>query len=185
MYPETDVKVLHMTKAMIDKIEIPELLDDRVLKLEKEYKLPTILAKEVVAQNFNFMKIVQQFAKIQPIFIAKAFVEFPKEVKARYQQEVTHDMISEALELYSKRKITKDAVFEYIVKKSQGKKVDVKSFVGASDDDIKKVVNKVISENKDVHVKGLMGLVMKELRGRADGKKVMEYLTKVVKSSEV
>ena len=49
------------------------------------------------------------------------------------------------------------------------------------DSEIEKEIKTLIDKNPGVNINALMGDAMKTLRGKADGKKVMEILKKYVK----
>jgi len=50
-----------------------------------------------------------------------------------------------------------------------------------SDEEIKKILKEIIEKNKDAPFNALMGQAMARLRGKADGKKIVELLKKEIK----
>jgi len=49
-----------------------------------------------------------------------------------------------------------------------------------SDTDVEKILKKIAIENKGAPLGTVMGIAMKELRGKADGKKINDILKKVL-----
>lgn len=177
MYPETDVKVIHIDKKVLKSIKKPELLSEKALKLEKKFKLNEDVAREIVKKGLNFESYVNRFRNINPILLASFLVEKPKEIKRRFNVEVSEKDLLEVLGYLDKCEIAKEAVVEILVKKGEGKKVDVKDYK-SSDGDLERDIKEIIKKNKGASLNALMGGVMKKYRGKVDGKKVMEILKK-------
>jgi Glu-tRNA(Gln) amidotransferase subunit E-like FAD-binding protein len=74
--------------------------------------------------------------------------------------------------------VPKDAVYELLVAAVNGKKLDFAKFKGVDDSELERVVDEVIAADPNAPVNALMGAAMAKLRGKADGKKVMELLQK-------
>ena len=65
---QTDVSPLTITKQMLDKIELPELITDKIGSLEKKYKLSKELASQIVKQNIDFEHYVDPFEAYKYLF---------------------------------------------------------------------------------------------------------------------
>jgi len=180
MYPETDIRTI---RPDISKIKIPELITDRSEKLEKDFKLNKDLADLITKSGKTefFIKLAKKYKNIKPLFIADSLVNFGKEIKRRYNKEVDiSEHIEEILDYLNKGKISKEAVFEILVEKAQGKKVDYSKYLLMSDNEIKKILKEIIEKNKGAPFNALMGQAMARLRGKADGKKIVELLKKKI-----
>ncbi len=163
---------------MLKRIEIPELISERAVKLEKKYGLSAELAREIVEIG-AFEDFVKKFQKVEPAFIAHTLVNSPKEIRKRYGIEcadVADADFSELLGYLNEAKVSKDAVFEMLVEKAKGNKVDVSKYKRASMGDIESEIKKIVKDNPGASPNALMGEVMKKFRGKVDGKKVMELL---------
>jgi Glu-tRNA(Gln) amidotransferase subunit E-like FAD-binding protein len=179
MYPETDVKIILITKKMLDKIKIPELLSEKALKLEKKFGLNAEIAREIVKKNLDFEDYVKEFKNINPVLLASFLIEKPKEIKKRFmiKKKVSEKDLRKVLSYLNKGEIAKEAIVEILVKKLKGEKFDIKDYK-SSVGDLEKDIKKIIKENKGASINALMGEVMARYRGKVDGKKVMEILKK-------
>jgi glutamyl-tRNA(Gln) amidotransferase subunit E len=182
MYPETDVSPLTITKQMLDSIELPELIEDKIKKIEKQFKLSTPLAEQIVKQNIDFEHYVKKFKNIDVGFIANTLINTPKEIKKRYNVEVdVVKFIEDVFDKVNKGDITKDAVIDILVALGQGKEVDYSKYKGASADDVEKEIGAIVKSKPGLSPGAYMGLVMAKFKGKIDGKKAMEILKKFVK----
>ena len=180
MYPETDIRTI---RPDISKIKIPELITDKSKKLEKDFKLNKDLADLITKSGKTdfFIKLAEKYKNIKPLFIADSLVNSGKEIKRRYNKDIdSSEHIEEILDYLNKGKISKEAVFEILVEKAQGKKVDYKKYFLMSDEEIKKILKEIIAKNEGAPFNALMGQAMAKLRGKADGKKIVELLKKEI-----
>ncbi|MBA3064535.1 Glu-tRNA(Gln) amidotransferase subunit GatE [Candidatus Woesearchaeota archaeon] len=180
MYPETDVR---MIRPDISKIKIPELITDKSEKLEKDFNLNKDLANLITKSDKTefFIKLAEKYKNIKPLFIADILINSGKEIKRRYGKEIkVSEHIEKILEYLDKGNISKEAVFEILVEKAQGKKADYSKYILISDEEIKKILREIIAKNKGAPFNALMGQAMAKLRGKADGKKIVEMLKRLV-----
>ena len=180
MYPETDIKTIRPDTS---KIKIPELITDKSEKLEKDFNLNKDLANLITKSGKSdlFIKLAEKYKNIKPLFIADSLVNSGKEIKRRYNKEIdVSKHIEEILDYLNKGKISKEAVFEILVERASGKKIDYKKYLLMNDDEIRKVLKEVIAKNKGAPFNALMGQAMAKLRGKADGKKIVELLKKEI-----
>jgi len=179
MYPETDIDPIRISKEELLKIKLPELIDDRVVRFEKEFGLRSDVARELVVKNIDFSKF--KF-KLDNNFIAEVLVNYPKEIKKRFNldaSQLTEEDYKEVFGYLEEGKIPKDAVLDILVKKLKGENVNLDSFKGVSDSELEKVLKKLVDANPNVPIGGLMGDAMKKFRGKVEGKKIMSILKKL------
>ncbi len=180
MYPETDIKTI---RPDISKIKIPELITDRSERLEKDFKLNKDLADLITKSGKTefFIRLAEKYKNIKPLFIADILMNSGKEIKRRYNKEIdVSKHIEEILDYLNKGNLSKEAVFEILVERAQGKKIDYSKYMLMSDDKIKKILKEIIAKNKGAPFNALMGQAMAKLRGKTDGKKIVELLKKLV-----
>ena len=180
MYPETDVAPVKITAERLKGIKLPELITEKIDKIEKKYKLSKELASELVKENIDFEHYLK-FKNIDVKFIAQTLVNTPKEIKTRFNVEV--DAVKYADELFSKLdkgEIPKGAVFEILVETGKGGKVDYGKY-SAGPIDIEKEIKDIIEKKPGLNAGAYMGIIMGKYRGKVDGKKVMETVKKFVK----
>jgi len=90
MYPETDVQHISITKHMLDSIEIPELIEDKIEGMVEHHKLPkdivTTLVKDNLSSFFEFS--TKRYSNLKPAFIADTLLGTVKQVK-KLGKEIT------------------------------------------------------------------------------------------------
>jgi len=181
MYPETDVRPVKITKNWLDKIEMPELISEKAMKLEKEFKLNSDLARELVQENIDLRNYTKVYKNIRPSLIANIIVEIPKEIKSRLKldtNKIKDEDYDKVLTALDKNKINKEAVLELLSEAAKGKKMNFGKYKASSTEDIEKFVKNLVEKNKGAPIGGLMGDIMKKYRGKVDGKLVMQLLKK-------
>ncbi len=173
MYPETDVPTFLITKDMWDSIKIPELPEETEARI-KGLGVPDDLAKALVDTGYFtlFDKIIQE-SKADPKLVASTLVNTRKSLaREGVQVELTDD---QWIALF-KSGIPKEAIPEAIIEIAKSGDVSVlEKFKGLSLDEARKIVKSIISGIPDLDKKRnpfavAMGEVMKELRGKIDGK---------------
>lgn len=182
MYPETDITPVKIMQEMLDSITLPELLDEKSLRFQKEYSISPDLAHQVVNLNpFLFEELSHQLKNVDKSLIATAIVIYPKEIRRKHNlksDNLNEEHFRLVLTKVNNNEIPKEAVLEILTDYALGKKPDFSKFKLLNDSDIEKEIKQVIAENKGASFNALMGEAMKKLRGRADSRKVMELLKK-------
>ncbi len=189
MYPETDVPPVRIGEF---EVELPELIEDRA-KRYKEMGLSEDLAW-VIADS-PYYRIFEEFAeKLPATVVARVLHIIPAELK---KEGVDVENLEErhyrlVLELISEGKIAKEAerALELLAKKPDTGREELIREAGAGEKALKELesyIEKLLDEKRDLleerggaAFKPLMGLVMKEFRGRIDGKIVAEMLKKKI-----
>lgn len=180
LYPETDIPNITVTKELLDSIEIPELLSNKINRYAKQYSIEEALAKELINMP-EFEEYVKRFNNLKPSFIAQTLIESPKEIKKRYDKGLFMDeFIEEIFEKVNKKEINKDAVFEILVAIAQGKKIDYSRYKSMSDSELEKEIKKIVKDNKNIPINAVIGKVMAKLRGKAPGEKIVNIVKSLV-----
>lgn len=172
LYPETDVIPIKVESKNF-KVE---LISEKIKRLSKEYDLNPNLAALIVKKNIN----LEDYAKynLNPTFIAEFLIVMPKEIKTRFNIDV--DSMKFADELLGKlasKEIKKEAVLEILTELGKGNVVNYSKY-RTSDDEVEKILDNVILENKGANFQTLMGKAMEKLRGKIEGKKLAELIMK-------
>jgi len=182
MYPESDLPLIEINENLLKSIELPELISEKIIKLEKEFKLSPQLAQEIVKSNINFKDYTKY--KLNSNLIASILIEIPKEIKSRFSLDPTKIRdyhFKEIFDKLSKKEIPNEAVKEILIEISKGNKVDYSKYKTINENEIKKEVILVIKENKGASTNAIMGILMQKFRGKIDGKKLIELIKKNVK----
>lgn len=183
MYPETDIPYLNINEFIIKKIKIPELLKDKINRYKKDYEIDENISRELI-KNFDFDYFVKKYNKIDPKFLAISILDYPKEIKKRYNKELDIDgkitKIDEVYEKLNKQEITKEAVFEIFLELCDKDNIDYIKYQKIDNATLEKEIKKIISDNKDLKFNALIGKVMEKFRGKAEGKKIVEIVKKLI-----
>ncbi len=185
MYPETDIVPIALSHEYITELRnsLPKLKSDRLSEFKEKYKLPEDMAKDAI-EHAKFEQYVRQYSSITPQIIAQTLFTIPKDLKARLSLDVSQiaeQDYEEVLAYVNEGKIPKDAIPEILIKKIKKEAVDVEQFKGISDEELELETRKIIAEKPGLNIGGYMGLVMTKHRGKVEGKKVMEILSKILK----
>ena len=181
LYPETDIKEIPIAKELLAKISLPELIDEKALRLEKEYGLNSYLARDLVKLDINFSQYRIRFSHLEPSLIALILTEMPKEIKSRFNldysfKEKDFDFVLEAI---NQNKVPKDSALEILVEIARGKEPNLDRYKKADDKELEKYIKELVKKNKELSTNALMGEIMKEYKGKVDGNKVMQILKRL------
>ena len=189
MYPETDLPLLKISLDLINeaKKEMPKLKED----IRKEFKSKG-LHKEMVKLLFKENKI-EEFKELLKIIdnanlIAKVLLIFPKEI-AR-QKEIFPEKINFLLEDHLGSillAVKKGKISERDIKHVMEEIVSGKNFEEAIKiekvevGELEEKIMNLIKSKPGLTENAYMGLLMKELKGRIDGKTLIGLIQKFLK----
>ncbi len=201
MYPETDIPVRQITEDYIKQLSLslPELPEQKLQRLMKEYKLNQKLAKQVMdSEHSELFETIVKESHISPTTVAVFLTETLKALKRDgiQTEQVSPNKIREIFKLLGMGKLTKEALPEVFSWLSKNKNKTVKEAIESiglkllSKEELEKLIEKVIEENRElVKEKGMnafgfiMGTVMKEVRGKADAAVVKEIIKNKLKQN--
>ncbi|MFT4260953.1 MAG: Glu-tRNA(Gln) amidotransferase subunit GatE [Candidatus Woesearchaeota archaeon] len=173
MYPETDVEVIIPNF----KVKIPETLEEQIKRYQKEYSLSKDQATLAVKNNDDFEELFKKYKKLDAGIIVDVLLMKAKDVE-RKEGLLKHLVVDELLSNLEKQKISISSVPDILVESTK-KKIDYSKYEALDDNEVEKIVKKVISENKGAPMGALMGKAMSALKGKADGKKVAMLVNKL------
>ncbi|HIH38585.1 Glu-tRNA(Gln) amidotransferase subunit GatE [Candidatus Woesearchaeota archaeon] len=184
MYPETDVLPF---KVNLEKITVPKLLTEQVKELEKKWKINDDAAKELLDLDLvdQAESFIAKNKNLEPKYIVEVMLALPKEIKKRYKldaEKLTEKEFSEVLLLINKEEVVREAAIELLASFLQGKSIseEAKKYAPINDKILLEEIKKIVQKNPGKPIGALMGIAMKELRGKVDGKKVNEFLNKLI-----
>ncbi len=202
MYPETDIPPIEITDKTMEEIgkNLPELPEEVEKRLVSDYSLPPQMAHQLVDEGLDedFEHITGLYG--MPSVVARIYLNYLPEIRresARAGKEIPDDYIlirDSVLGIMSALKdgkYSKEAIPDLLKAVMYGESLEdaIESMgIAAVDEDyIDSIIEKIVSERGDfVRERGmgavgpLMGVVMKELRGKADGKTISERLKAAV-----
>lgn len=183
MYPETDVLPV---VAETEHLKLPKLLEENIDELTKELGLAPDLAAHLVKSGKYelFSKYIAKFKNLKPAFIGETMLPKMTEIKRKHNVEtekIAEEKIEEVFSQLDAGAIPKEALEDVIVELAKTGKVDFAKYKGMNDGDVEKILKEIVAKNKTAPQGTVMGIAMKELRGKADGKKISELLGKLMK----
>jgi Glu-tRNA(Gln) amidotransferase subunit E-like FAD-binding protein len=198
MYPETDVQPIRITSKYLKKIKdnLPEKPEEKHKRFVKEYLINNEQAKQILSSGYenDFEILVKQFPNQKNTIIRTYLNIFSELEKEGIDIEaINQEMLGEVFSALSKGKYSKEAIPDILKYLAENPEYSVEKAVdscGLGITDLKKIeeiARRVVSEKIDfVKQRGLralgplMGVIMKELRGKADGKTINEILKKEI-----
>lgn len=196
MYPETDVPPIQLTKEYLEKLwsQLPELPEQKMRRLMKEYELNQKLAKQILDSEYgDLFETVAKETGVSPTVIAVALTETLKALRREgiNIEAVTDEQFRELFSLIDSGKTTKEAIPEIITWLSKNEGATAKEAVESlglamiSQKELERIINDLMDRNKSlVEERGkgafgpLMGIIMKKVRGRVKAEMVSGILKK-------
>ena len=186
MYPETDVDLLKIKKQFIDqaKKDLPKLTEDVAKGLKEKGLTDEMISQLLRSRRINdFNSLVTLYNK--PNFIVKSMLIIPKEIASKEGKDVEKilpmDVIETIVEAVKNKKIGEGDVKQVMEKVAKGK--NIQESLKIEKVDLRKVeaeIAKIVKEKPGLGINAYMGLVMKEFKGKIDGKIVIDILKKLV-----
>lgn len=203
MYPETDVPPVEVSEERKEriKIKLPELLTEKKDRYIKTYNLKEELAKLIAySQNARFFEnIMEKYKNLNATLVIRTLEATPSELKKEGFpiDNLTEEHFLQVFELLNHNKIAKEGIPEVLkilcknpelTAEKAASKIGLQSLVDTKN--IEKIIEDVVQSRVDfIKERGvgavgpLMGVVMKQLRGKADGKLVSAMLKERIEAS--
>ncbi|MBI2136318.1 Glu-tRNA(Gln) amidotransferase subunit GatE [Candidatus Woesearchaeota archaeon] len=181
LYPETDAVPIIPD---VSDIKLPELLAEKSERFEDKHKLGHDLAVAITKSSKHelFERFIERFENLKPAYIAETLLTAEKQVKKQFNKDVVlNDADFEELFIYlNTGKIAKEAALDILSKTAEKPIQDIiVEYELMSDSELEKEVKQIVSENKGQPFNVIIGKVMSQLRGKADGKKIVECVKKL------
>ena len=178
MYPETDIEKI---TPDLEDIEVPETLEEKENRLQEEYDVSEQLAQQITRYESKGGDIETYMEKygndnLTDTNIAETIMVTVPNVEEEIGNvgfgEIRHDLFNAVRD----GKISSNNIEKILEDKARNGEIDLSDYESISEEKIREVVRQKIEEDPDAPVGGLMGDVMQELRGKADGSEVMRIL---------
>ncbi len=183
MYPETDVPTIIVGDFTFEQVE---MLDEKQVRFEKEYKLNSDYAKQAVSYidktGTNLEDYFKKYKQIESKYVLDCFTAIPKELKKRYEVTLEFETVAdEMLTAILQDKVSKSMTIEVLVEYSKSGKLDFSKFETVSDEELEKEIKRIVDKSPNAPVGALMGQVMAKFKGQVEGKTVMMFLQRNLK----
>jgi len=199
MYPETDILPIIVTEKELSDVEknIPKLWDDAIKEIETKYKMNKQLAEQIFDSKYIelFENIIEKI-KTNPTFVASILCSTITnlERKGLNSDLLKNQEIFKLFELLDKEKIAKESmeiILENIMSnKSENVEEAMKntSIESINNEDLDQIIKIIVDKNQEIiknqkerAIGPLMGIAMKELRGKASGEIINNLLLENIK----
>ena len=187
MYLETDIPLFQITDDMVEPIKnnLPELPDEKEARIIKEYKLSEDLSSQLVRRLLadRFEELMAKL-KVDSTTVASVLVSDLRDLR-REGVDVsifTNEKLTETFKLLEDNKISKDALKDLMLAVSKKPEEPVEKIAEEenltllSDNEVRSMIHDIVSGQENmvkVRQMGamgpLMGMSMKQLKGKADG----------------
>ncbi|MEF8848836.1 MAG: Glu-tRNA(Gln) amidotransferase subunit GatE, partial [Candidatus Thermoplasmatota archaeon] len=198
MYPETDVPPIRVTEEYVSRIEenLPELLEDKKRRFKKSYNLNSEQVKQIINSGYedDFEVLVEKYPDLKNEILRTFLNIFPELEKEDVDiGSIDLSMLEDVFSGLKKESFAKEAlseIFSCMIDKdcSVDKAVEICGVSSVDEEKVRKIVKDAVSDRKDFveekkmdAIGPLMGVIMKKLRGKADGKMVSEILREEIK----
>ena len=205
MYPETDIPPIIVSKKELEKAKenIPKSWDESILELQTKYKINPQLAEQIFDSKYIelfeniFQKRTSKNGKADATFISSILCStIPSlERKGLNSKLLKNEEIEKTFEMLDSGDITKesiDIIFENIMagkSKTTLEAMKNTSIEAVKESDLEEIIKKIVEKNQEIiknqkerAIGPLMGIAMKELRGKASGEMINNLLLKNIKN---
>jgi glutamyl-tRNA(Gln) amidotransferase subunit E len=188
MYPETDVLPVEITREMMDAIEVPELLTEVAARFTRDLGIDSALARHIAYSDrlITFEKAIA--AGIKPALAARTLISTLRELSRDGVDcgGIPDETLIDLLLRVNGGEIAKEAIPDILRALAGGSPLEEAIMsVGPtfSVSDLESLIEGIVAERADfikerkmAALGPVMGVVMKEVRGRIDGQIVAEIL---------
>jgi len=201
MYPETDISPILVTKKELEisRTRIPKSWDESIDDLQKKYGLNLQLAEQIFdSQYIELFEKLSQKTKVNPTFIASTLCSSITNLERSglNSKLLKDEEIEKTFEYLETGKISKESVEIIFQDIMDGKSKTIEdaikntSIESLDETKLEEIIKKIIGENKGIiqsqkerAIGPLMGIVMKDLRGKASGEAINKLLLKHIKEN--
>jgi len=202
MYPETDIPPTQITEDHIKKIttHLPELPEQKLKRLMENYKLNQKLAKQILDSEYSetFETIVKE-SGVSPTTVAAFLTENLKALKREgiQTEKISENQMREIFKKLSSGEITKETIQEIISWLSKHEDKTVQEAINnlglkmLTKEEIEKIIDATIEANKNLIKEQkekahgiILGIIMREVRGKANATLVSEILKKKLETTK-
>jgi glutamyl-tRNA(Gln) amidotransferase subunit E len=198
MYPETDIPPIVVSDEELHTAEknIPKSWNESLLELQKKYELNPQLAEQIF--DSVYLELFEEICKnnkSSPNFVASIFCSTIRNLERQGLDAnlLKSEEISKSFEYLNQDKLSKESIeiiFEQIM---SGKAYSVEEAIEKTalstltEEELEEICNSIIEKNhtlidsqKNRAIGPIMGIVMKQTRGKASGEKVNLLLQKKI-----
>ena len=194
MYPETDIPTVKVTGEELTEVRsnIPKSWEESIKELEGKYEINNQLAEQVFDSGyFEIFEKICSKKQNSPNFVVSVLCSTITNLERQGLDSgfLNNEHIMKTFELLGQEKINKESVeiiFEQIMSKKANDVLQAlqnASITQLTEDELDKILDEVIQNNIEKikqeqmrAISSIMGIAMKEVRGKASGKIINQKL---------
>lgn len=191
MYPETDIPPISVNETRLDELEkdLPERPSERIERFQEEYDINEQQSQQLFRKGYDilFEDLVKEHGNAS--IVANMFLHtYPELERDGFElDKISETLLFELFERLDDGEFAKEGIPDILKGLTKGNDIDEAmesaGLEKVGDEDVRDAVKDVLEDREDfVEDRGmsamgpLMGVIMKELRGKADGEKVSKIL---------
>ncbi|MFH1848904.1 MAG: Glu-tRNA(Gln) amidotransferase subunit GatE [archaeon] len=188
MYPETDIPPV---VPVIGKTGKTELIRDKIERISKKYNVPEDLVGMAARYKINIERYLDKYDNLKAVFIIETITSKTKEIRRKFRIDIDLNdpedkcwvFLDKAFGEMNKGSISTSVMPTLLEEYAKGNAVDFAQYAQIDEKELRKILEKVMADNQGIPFNGLIGRAMAVLRGKADGKRVVEILRELAKCS--
>ena len=200
MYPETDIPTVKVTNEELVQVRsnIPKSWEESIRELEEKYKINNQLAEQIFdSEYFEIFEKICSKKQNSPNFVVSVLCSTITNLeRSGLDSSLLNDeQIMMTFELLGQEKINKESIqiiFEQIMSKKVNdvlQALENASITQLTENELDSILDKIIQDNTDKikqeqmrALSGIMGIAMKEVRGKASGKIINQKLKEKIQN---
>ncbi|MGV9168388.1 MAG: Glu-tRNA(Gln) amidotransferase subunit GatE [Promethearchaeia archaeon] len=198
MYPETDVRPVKVTDSKLEEIRshLPETLDKKKDRFMSDYELSAELASQLtMSPNADLFEEILDKCDVAPTLVAVTLENTLVNLKRNDVpvESLDDNDFLEVFEIVESEEVSPEAIpdiLSYLANNpaaEMGQALTETGLGRMETAEAQEIVRRIVEERKDFvleqkkgSIGGLMGVAMKELRGKVDGSTVKDLLLKEI-----
>jgi len=202
MYPETDIPPVQVTEEHVEWVSshLPELPEQKLHRLTKEYRLNEKLAKQILDSEYGeLFEVIAKESKVSATTVAAFMTETMKALKRDGVpvERIPEAHIRDVFKCVGSGQVTKEAVSEIVIWLAQHEGSTVQEATRSiglkmlSKEELEKTIEQAIQTNRKlIEERGakahgaIIGIVMKRVRGKADAALVSELVKQKLENTK-
>ena len=200
MYPETDIPTVKVTNEELVQVRsnIPKSWEESIRELEEKYQINNQLAEQIFdSEYFEIFEKICSKKQNSPNFVVSVLCSTITNLeRSGLDSSLLNDeQIMTTFELLGQEKINKESIqiiFEQIMSKKVSnvlQALENASITQLTENELDSILDKIIQDNTDKikqeqmrALSGIMGIAMKEVRGKASGKIINQKLKEKIQN---
>ncbi|MDC0202090.1 Glu-tRNA(Gln) amidotransferase subunit GatE [Candidatus Nitrosopelagicus sp.] len=200
MYPETDIPTVKVTNEELVQVRsnIPKSWEESIRELEEKYQINNQLAEQIFdSEYFEIFEKICSKKQNSPNFVVSVLCSTITNLeRSGLDSSLLNDeQIMMTFELLGQEKINKESIqiiFEQIMSKKVNdvlQALENASITQLTENELDSILDKIIQDNTDKikqeqmrALSGIMGIAMKEVRGKASGKIINQKLKEKIQN---